>query len=232
MKIAVMQPYFFPYIGYFQLINAVDIFVLYDDVNFIKNGWINRNKILNNDKSEYFTFPLINMSPFKKIYETSITTNTAVRKKMLRKIFYSYGKSKYFFSVFPIIERAVMEYGNNISYINYKSILDILSYINIDTKIILSSSIQYKKEDTPQKTLVNIIKYFSCDTYYNPIGGIELYQKHFFEKNGIILKFLNSVSKPYKQFTNEFVSHLSIIDVMMFNSIHNIQKMLGYYELQ
>lgn len=163
-----MQPYFYPYLGYFQLIAAVDIFVLYDDVNFIKNGWINRNRILINGLIKYFTFPLDQMSPFKKINETYVTKNICVRKKMLRQIYYSYKNCDYFIPIYNMIENAIMSYGNNISHINYYSILDILSYLNIKTKIFLSSEIQYSRGNNIQDTIINIIKNFSCDTYYNP----------------------------------------------------------------
>jgi len=232
MKIGIMQPYFFPYIGYWQLVDAVDIFVVYDDVNYIKNGWINRNKILVNGSEHYVTLPLQNMSPFKKINEIYVTDNIFAKNKLLKTIKQNYRKAKYFEQIMPMIESTVCKQGNNLSNIVVNSINEVCSYLGITTKIVLSSFLDKKKETTAQETIISLVKSLGGDFYYNAIGGKSLYDKEAFLKKGISLSFIKTMQIYYKQFNNFFVPNLSIMDVLMFNSPLEISNMLKCYELE
>lgn len=229
MKIAIMQPYFFPYIGYFQLINAVDKFVIYDDVNFIKNGWINRNRILINGKDNYLTVHLKDASSFKLINNVNFTGN---RNKLIKTIQQTYIKAPYFKDVYSIIEKVLTYECNLISELAHKSIIEVLAYLNIDTEIIVSSEkLNYTKNYKNQERIIAICKELGATHYINANGGQELYNKEIFANEGIELNFIKSQEIKYKQFNNEFISWLSIIDVLMFNSKETVRQMLSMHEL-
>lgn len=230
MKLGIMQPYFFPYLGYWQLINAVDTYVVYDDVAFIKGGWINRNNILINGNSNLITLPLEKASSFKKINEIFISKNMQQHEKIIKTIKMAYKKAPFFAEVMPIIEGLLLN-SKTITELNYNSILKINKYLGVNTKILLSSSLEKNNELKAQDKVLHICKLFNTDMYINAIGGQELYEKEIFKENGIDLKFLKIGSIEYKQFKNNFVSNLSIIDVMMFNSPEKIKEMLDDYEL-
>lgn len=231
MKIGIMQPYFFPYIGYWQLINAVDKYVIYDDVNFIKGGWINRNRILINGEPALVKLQMKRASQNKLINEVELANDDTYNKKLLKTIERCYKKAPYFQDVFTIIESIINNDESNLAkYLAY-SINEICKYLHIDTEIILSSTINKNNFLKGQDKVIEICKILGGDKYYNALGGIELYLYKDFYNEGIELKFLKSKSIEYKQFKNNFVENLSIIDVMMFNSIDDIKNKLEMYEL-
>jgi len=228
MKAAIMQPYFLPYIGYFQLINAVDKYILYDDVQFIKGGWINRNNMLLNRKKFMFNLLMLGATPNKLINEISVQSN---QNKLLKTIEISYKKAPYFGVVFPIINE-ILNYGNlNLARYLGNSIIEICSYLKIETEIIYSSTIQKNNSLKAQDKVINICKSLQVTTYINAIGGQELYNKDVFNEDAISLLFLKSNLSSYPQFNNEFIPLLSIIDIMMFNSVAEIRLMLNNYTL-
>lgn len=230
MKLGIMQPYFFPYLGYWQLINAVDTYVVYDDVAYIKGGWINRNNILINNHANMITLPLDNSSSFKNINEIMITDNKKQVDKLLKSIRFAYAKAPYYDDIMPIIEK-LFENNNNIAQFNTNTIFAINKYLGIDTKIIFSSNLKKDNNLKAQNKVIHINKLLGADTYINAIGGMELYNREDFEIEEIELKFLNMKDVKYKQYKDEFVPNLSIIDVMMFNSQETIKEMLDDYEL-
>lgn len=232
MKLAVMQPYFFPYIGYFQLINAVDKFVFYDDVNFIKGGWINRNRILLNGKDQYITLQCIKASPHKLIKEVEVDVKSKEYANLLKTIEMAYKKAKYFNKVFPIIENVFHINIATVSFLAERSILAIAKYLNIKTQF-LKSSEAFSETKGLEKTerLIAICKKTETDNYINSAGGMELYSTDIFAANKIHLSFIKSRTIQYNQFKKEFIPWLSIIDVVMFNSPEEINKMLNQYEL-
>ncbi|WP_315122272.1 WbqC family protein [uncultured Clostridium sp.] len=231
MKLGIMQPYFFPYIGYWQLINAVDKYIIYDDVNFINRSWINRNSILINDESKRINLQLIGASQNKLINEIEVLEDIIYKEKLLKTIETFYRKAQYYSEVFPVIENIINNDEKNLArYLEY-SIKKICEYLYIDTELIVSSTIDKNNGLRGQDKILEICKILDGDEYYNAIGGQELYSYKDFESKNIKLRFLNTGKVEYKQFNNEFVPNLSIIDVMMFNSIEDIKKMLDQYEL-
>jgi WbqC-like protein family len=230
-KLAIMQPYLFPYIGYFQLINAADKFVVYDDVTFIKQGWINRNNILLNGSPFLFTIPIKNISSYSLICETEVSYKVDWKSKLLKTIQQSYRKSPYFEIVFPIIENTFTTQECYISKIAVKSINEIVRYLGLSTEVQESSNSYLNNELSSQERIIDICKQESASQYINPIGGKYLYSKDVFKENGIQLGFIQSQPIQYKQFKDKFVSSLSILDVIMFNSPDEVNIMLQKYEL-
>ena len=232
MKIAIMQPYVFPYIGYFQLINAVDIFVFYDDVNYIKGGWVNRNRILINNKEAFLTIPCLNKSPNKLIKDISVNISCKEYKNLLLTIELAYKKAKYFKAIFPLIEEILLASDMSISELGIKSIISFCRYLDINTDFKISS-IDYSDSKGEEKSqrLISISKKIGAENYINPSGGLELYQQDYFSKGGIKLDFIKSNPIVYSQFNNEFIPWLSMIDVLMFNSKDEIHSMLNNYDL-
>lgn len=230
-SIAIMQPYFFPYIGYFQLIKAVDLFVMYEDIQYTKKGWINRNRFLLNGKEKVFTLPLKKASSFLSVMNREISADFK-KDRFLNQLREAYRQAPYFEKVFPCIEKIVLQNESNLFAYIRNSILNICKYLMIDTEIITSSAVQMNSLLRGKHKVMTICKSVDTDIYINPIGGQEMYSKQEFSVQGIELKFLKTKTIEYKQFSNEFVPWLSIIDVMMFNSVDDIADfLLSDYEL-
>jgi hypothetical protein len=228
MKLAIMQPYFFPYIGYFQLINAADLFVIYDDVNYIKQGWINRNYILANGKKQLVTLQLKGASSFKLINQIKVGEN---RDRLKKTIYQSYTKAPYFNKVFPVIERCLNSIDHNLATYVTKIVQNITDFLDIQTKLVLSSHIEKNTKLKGQERVLDICTSIKADEYINAIGGQELYSKNEFNNYNIKLYFIKTKDITYKQFNNEFIPNLSIIDMLMFNSPDEVKEMLKKYEL-
>jgi hypothetical protein len=231
MTIAIMQPYIFPYIGYFQLINAVDKFIIYDDVNYINKGWINRNNILVSGQAHLFTIPLKDASQNKLINEVELSKNDPWQKKFLKTVQQSYQKAPYFQKVFVLIEEIVNLDVQTVYELTLNALIKTSAFMEIKTEIVPSSSIYNNTNLKGPERILDICKQENASHYINPIGGMELYDKSKFEKEGIRLDFIKSVSSPYIQFKNAFVPWLSVIDVLMFNSPDEIRQQLEAYEL-
>jgi hypothetical protein len=231
MTIAIMQPYIFPYVGYFQLINAVDKFIIYDDVNFINKGWINRNRILVSGQAHLFTIPLKDASQNKLINEVELSQVEPWRKKLLKTIQQSYQKAPNYFTVFPIIEEIVNYQTNSIGELAMYGLDRICKYIGINTEIVPTSSIYSNSDFKAQERILDICTREKASHYINPTGGMELYSREKFQEAGIKLNFIRSTGVQYAQFKNAFVPWLSIIDILMFNDQGNIRNLLNEYEL-
>ncbi len=233
MNVAIMQPYFLPYIGYFQLIKAVDIFVVYDNIQFSKKGWIHRNRILVNGRDEYFTLTLKKDSDYLNVNQRVLSETWEQEKlKTLRIIKENYKKAPFFLSTFPIIEEIFNFESRNLFDFIYHSMLKINSILEIESKIVLSSSIAIDHDLKAQNKVLAINEKLQASHYINPIGGLLLYDAPSFEKKNIELSFLKSKNIHYKQYENEFMPWLSILDVMMFNDIPTIKNWLGDFDLQ
>lgn len=231
MKIGIMQPYFLPYIGYWQLLNTVDYYVIYDDVNFIKRGWINRNNLLMDGKATRFNIQIQGASQNKLINESRVSDDKNWKVKLLKTIENCYKKAPYYENVYPIINEVINFEEDNLSRFIENSIKMICNYLKIDTKIIISSELRKNDNLKGQDKIIDICKIMKADEYYNAIGGKELYSEDDFKKNGIKLRFLKTQDIKYKQFGDEFIPNLSILDVIMFNSVDDIKILLQNFEL-
>jgi WbqC-like protein len=231
MKIAIMQPYFLPYIGYFQLINAVDKLLLYDIVTFIKGGWINRNRIIVNNTDYMFSIPLVKASPNKNIADIFIKDDLKWKNQLLKTIEQSYKKAPYFEKIFPLISSIINKDETNLSKFILNSFQLINNYLDINTEIIPSAN-QYKVDQLKgADKVIQICKEENADIYINAINGRKLYDKESFSKQDLSLFFIDSQEIKYQQFKNDFLPNLSILDVLMFNSKEQVKEYLNKYEL-
>ncbi|WP_019035647.1 WbqC family protein [Prevotella amnii] len=228
MKLGIMQPYFMPYIGYWQLIKAVDKYVIFDDVNYIKKGWINRNNILVNGNKKLFTISLHNASQNKLIKEISIADDF---KRLDKTIIMAYSKAPYFIPVNELLHEIYAYPKDNLALFVANSIKRVVEYLEIKTELILSSKLKKDIFLKGQDKILAICRELKADTYINAIGGKELYEKQKFKEKGLNLFFLEPIITEYKQLNCEFVRGLSMIDIMMFNSPEQIREMLSSFEL-
>jgi hypothetical protein len=232
MKLAIMQPYFFPYLGYFQLIHAADKFVIYDDVTYIKNGWINRNRILINNAPTYFTVPLYQSSSYKRICDTSLNLTLNWRDKLLKTIANTYRKSPFFADVFPVIEKIILFKTENVSDFLANQLLELSTFIGIKTEFVLTSLVYGNLSLSGQDRIIDICKREKMDIYLNAIGGQILYDSKTFSDAGIELQFIEMKPLPYPQKSTEFVPYLSIIDMLMNVGVEGVKEHLNAFELK
>lgn len=226
-----MQPYFFPYIGYFQLIAAVDMFILYDNIKYTKKGWINRNRMLQDGKDVMFSLPLKSDSDSLDVCERELAVDFN-RDKLLNQFKGAYRRAPYFEQTFPLIEQIVRYEDINLFRFLHYSIVKICEHLGITTEIRISSDITIDHELKGQDKVLAMCAAVGAKTYVNAIGGMELYSKETFLKKGLELKFIKSLPFEYAQFGDAFVPWLSIIDVMMCNPLDTIQTCITTnYEL-
>lgn len=231
MRLGLMQPYFFPYIGYWQLINAVDKYVIFDDVNFIKGGWVNRNHVLNNGARMLINVRTHSASSNQHINLIEVADDRTYYIKILKTLRNMYSRAPYFADAYPIIERILNQEEKNLARYLEFGIRQVCDYMSINTEIIVSSSIEKNNALRGQAKVIEVVKKSGADEYINAIGGQTLYSYEDFATQGIKLKFLRTEEIEYQQFKKDFVPNLSIIDIMMFNSKEEIKNMLGMYKL-
>lgn len=232
MKLGLMQPYFMPYIGYWQRIYAVDEHVIYDDVNYIKGGWMNRNKILLGGEARYLSMNLAGASPNKLINEVEVNTNPILQTKMVRTLEQGYKKAKYFDAAMECLEPILRSQETNLAKYLAFQIKRICEYMNIRTKLIISSDIEKNNSLKGQDKVIEICKKQGADTYYNAHTGMELYSKTDFEKENIRLVFMKDRGTVrYGQLNKEYIPSLSIIDILMNCSKDKIEELLNDYML-
>lgn len=238
-KIGIMQPYFLPYIGYWQLMNYVDTFVVYDQIQYTKKGWINRNRYLKDGHPDYFTIPLKKDSDYKDIIDRYLSPNF-VREKLLNKLRTVYRKAPYYSETEALLNDIILYHEDNLFWYIFHSINCIAEHLGLDTKIVISSNIKtpaipLAKEDRGgQNRVLAINKALNASAYINPIGGMDLYDNGAFAGMGIELFFLKANDIKYKQFYKEehaFVPSLSILDVLMFNGVFKTKGFLKEFTL-
>lgn len=224
---AVMQPYLFPYIGYYQLVNLADVFVVYDDVNFIKRGYINRNSILMNGQIKRFSMSVHGASQNILIKDL----NYCSPGNILKTIQQNYVNAPYYEEVIDFISNVFTSENRSIARLNKLSISKVFDYLGMKKKIVFASELDYDRTSERAARLIALTKIYGCEHYINSPGGKELYQKEYFDYHGIKLSFIETRITPYKQLTKEFVPYLSMIDILMNCSKNEITKMLSNYEL-
>jgi hypothetical protein len=228
MKLAIMQPYLFPYLGYFQLIRAVDAFVVYDDVNYIKGGWINRNFILAQGDKQLITLPLQGASPNLLINQLAVGNR---QKKLVEAIRQNYSKAPQFATVFPLVEDILMQQEKNLGRFLGYELRQICDYLSLYPKWHLSSMLKKDNALRGQEKVLAICEELGATHYINVPGGKALYDAKAFAARSMQLSFIQPKTVSYRQFGNEFVPNLSIIDVMMFNDQQQCGRLLEEYEL-
>ena len=221
-----MQPYFLPYVGYFQLINSVDKFVVYNNIQYTKRGWINRNKYLLNNKSKYFTIPVEKFSQKQSILKIKIS-KIYQKEKILRQFYNAYRNAPFFNQTNKLLTRIIMFPSQNLFEYIYFSISTICKYLNIKTKIFISSNIKFNHSLKSENKVIDICKKLNGSIYINPEGGKKIYNKNNFKKFKLNLKFLHTIDFKYRQFDEKiFIPKLSIIDLLMFNSKKKVEKII------
>lgn len=232
MTIAIMQPYFLPYIGYLQLMDAVDTFILYDDVAFINRGWINRNRLLINGQEHLFTVPLRDASQNKRINDVHLADDPKWRSKLLKTIEQGYRKAPNYATVMPLTEKIVNFATDSIADLCGNSLVELNQFLGIDTRLVPSSTVYTNSELKAQERIIDICRQENATRYINPIGGQELYNKAAFAEQGMTLNFMQSNATPYPQQKQpDFMPWLSVLDVLMNNDVAETRAMLEEYEL-
>jgi hypothetical protein len=231
MRVAIMQPYILPYIGYFQLISAVDRFVIYDDIKYTKKGWINRNRMLLNGRGTLFSIPIKGASDRLHIRDRKLALDFD-RGKLLNAFREAYRSAPYFSVTFPLLETIVWHNEENLFGFLHYSIVRTCDHLGIATRIEVSSAFDIDHGLKGEAKVMALCAATGADIYINPIGGTELYSASSFADRGVDLSFLRSNEISYDQLGGPFIPWLSIVDVMMFNSIDAIkEKFLSSYEL-
>lgn len=231
MKLAIMQPYFLPYIGYFQLIAAANTFVVYDNIKYTKSGWINRNRLLLNGSDTMFSLPLKKGSDSLDVVTRQLAPDFN-RAKLLAQIAGAYRRAPHFTPTFALLKQIIEKEDDNLFRYIYHSIVTICQHLEIETTIRVSSTLPFDNELKGQDKVVAICEAVGADCYINPIGGTELYARRDFAARGIALQFLKPRPFEYFQFGAEFVPWLSIVDGLMFNPIEVIRDCLEHnYDL-
>lgn len=228
MKLGIMQPYFMPYIGYFQLMKAVDKYIIYDDVNYITRGWVNRNNLLINGEKKMFSIILKGASQNKLFNEIEIGDDF---HKFMKTVQLNYSKTPYFIEVMKLLEQIISFPNKQLSLFIANSFNEILSYLEINTELIMSSEINKDTSLKGQDKIIQICELLRADEYFNTLAGRKLYNKDDFEQHGINLRFIDEQILPYHQLSKEFIPCLSIIDVLMNNSKSEVNALLNSYKL-
>lgn len=230
MKLGIMRPYFMPYIGYFQLMKAVDKYVVYDDVNYIKGGWANRNHILINGEKEMFTVTLQKASQNKLFNEIVIGDDF---KKLMKTLQMNYSRAINFDQTMVLMERIISFPNKQLAVFIANSFREILSYLSVETEILMSSEIPKDNSLRGKDKIIQICEILGADTYYNAVGGKNLYDQEEFREHGITLNFVDSLPQVYSQLhTREFVSGLSMVDVLMNNTKDEVNRLLDSFQLR
>ena len=229
--VGIMQPYLFPYIGYFQLMNAVDRWIVFDEIQFIDKGWINRNRILHPDVGkewQYITVPLANRGQFDKICDISIKSDIDWRSQILGKLTHYNKIAPFYEETMTFVRDCFDTDETNISQFVTEVLKKTADYMCIDTKIDVQSDLQLSIGgiEHPGQWALKISEALDASKYINPLGGLGIFRPDEFTASGIELSFLRTDLTPYPQKRNGFVPGLSIIDVMMFNEPLKCKKIL------
>lgn len=236
MKVAIMQPYFFPYIGYFSLIKHTDKFILFDPVQYIRHGWIDRNRILKqNGGWLYIQVPLTNKNRDTIIQDLIIDNSKQWKDKILAQLQpYKQKKAPNYFKVINLVNELFAKEYKTIVDLNLEILKAVCNYLNIKAEFAVFSemNLQIEQVEAPDEWALNICKAMAnVNEYWNPPGGKSFFDRTKYEKAGINLQFQNVLLTPYVQNTVEFEPGLSILDVLMFSSIEEVNMMLDNYEL-
>jgi hypothetical protein len=226
-KVAIMQPYFFPYIGYFQLISNVDNFIVYDEIQFSKQSWVTRNYIMDSNGSrKQIGLSVKRDSDYLNINERYIS-DSFDSTRLLNSINHSYRASPNFSASMDLLQDILSFPDRNLFNFLFNSINKVANYIEIETNISKSSDVEGKVNTRSQERVISICEKTDAKVYINPIGGLELYSREDFSSCGVSLQFLKAKQTPYRQIFGGFEPSLSIIDLLMNLSKEQIKTILS-----
>lgn len=228
MKVGIMQPYFMPYIGYFQLMVAVDKYVIYDDVNYIKRGWSARNNIIVNGQKHLFSV-LVDGGSQNNLYTQVRIIDDFIKLRKTLKM--NYQKAPYYVETMELLEKVFTFEDKRFNHFIRNSFEIVFNYLEISSDFVFSSELQNNKLLKGKDKIIDICKILDATDYYNAIGGQKLYDREKFVSNGIQLHFVNPELTEYPQFSSAFIPGLSMIDVLMMNSKKNVISLLRKYSL-
>lgn len=226
MKLAIMQPYFLPYIGYFQLMAAVDVFILYDNIKYTKKGWINRNRMLLNGADVTFSLPLKHGSDSLHVIGRELSADFDP-DTLLKRFRGAYAGAPYFGQTIPVLERIVRHHDHNLFRYLHHSLACLCEHLDMTTEIRVSSEIPIDHSLKSQDKVLALCRAVGADVYVNAIGGTDLYAKPDFNAEQVELRFLRSRLVDYPQFGAPFVPWLSIVDVLMFNPLDAVRDCIA-----
>lgn len=230
MKLAIMQPYLLPYIGYFQLVGAVDVMVVYDNIKYTKKGWINRNRYLLNGGDATFSVPLERGADHLEIGQRRIAPDFN-RTRLLAQIREAYRKAPHVNATLPLVEAVIGGQAENLFDFLLDGLRTTCAHLGLHTPLVASSSVPADHALRGQDRVIDIARALGADTYVNPIGGTGLYARDAFADTGLALRFLRARPLEYPQLGADFVPWLSIVDVLMFNGVERTRELLAHYDL-
>ena len=233
-RIAIMQPYFFPYIGYWQLIHAVDLYVVADNVHYLKHHWINFNRILGEkDQPHYFGIEISHANGTRHICETKRVVRRKQAEYLCRVLKFYYSKAPYYNEAMEIIKPILMDEEPNLALYLFKQLKTVSEYLGIKTEIILLSDVTPRGDCTAPELIRRVCELLGHSTFTSSINGNIYYTKDAFREMGVNLDFLvRDEDIRYKQRCEEFVPDLSIIDAMMYCSREELHGMLNRYHFE
>ena len=226
-----MQPYFFPYLGYFQLLHAVDRFVFLDDVQFIRRGWINRNRILLGGEAAAISVPVQHGDRSARIRDVSIAPGDW-RRKRIEMLRHAYARAPHFDEIFPVVAQVIESPTESIVDLARSSVVRIAELLSLPTALVASSTGYGNEALRGQERIIDIAAREGASVYVNLPGGRDLYRGEGFERAGIALRFLRPEDRPYPQSAAEFVPRLSIIDLLMSVGVPAAREWLESYAVE
>ena len=234
MKLGIMQPYFFPYLGYFSLIKNTNHFIFFDTPQYEKRSWMNRNRIINaNGEVAYISVPL-NKAPQQTAIKDMVIDNTQNwGESMLARLVYYKKNAPYYEKISTFFSSLITPPLDSLADLNISTTIAVSRYLGIDTTFETFSKMNLPigEVNAPDEWALEITKALGYDTYVNPPGGMAFFDKNKYIDNKINLEFLQADLRPYNQKLDHFEPGLSILDVMMFNSPEEIREMLDEYTI-
>jgi hypothetical protein len=231
MNVSIMQPYLFPHIGYFQLMASADVFVVHDDVQYIKSGWINRNRILSNGEPRWVTLPVAAAAHRLNINQRRYARGSERPRQFLRRLEAAYHAAPNSAEVLALVSALLFHEDRNVAAFNTHALRGIAEAIGITTPLVVSSEMTKDGSLKGEARVIAMCEVLGAETYVNPIGGTALYHQACFAEHGLELAFLQSDPRAYQQFGPVSVPGLSIIDVLMFNDAATVREMLEEFTL-
>lgn len=231
MKLAIMQPYLFPYLGYFQLLNAVDRFVLLDDAAHIRRGWVNRNALAGRDARQPFVFPVAYAPRDAAILDVRLHEPEQAARRFMRTLAHLYGQAPFYGPVSELISGILSGGEERLALVIRHSLERIAAYLGIATPIVSAAERHGEIRSRGARRILDICRAEGATTYLNPEGGTELYDPAPFAEAGIALRFLHHRPLPYDRRGGVFLERLSIVDAMMYNAPEAFGPLLGACDL-